>query len=240
MNPVSVKNKVMEDEVPIREEPVVGSKKLFIVFGGIAAGIGMPPFEFYKSSKILNHNRIFIRDLRQSWYHSGLPSISDSIDGTRKHIETLITRYSPTETVMIGNSMGGFAAILFASLIGDIRAIAFAPQTFIGPYKRLRYHDNRWRAQIFRTYKRNLFNEKFYDLSKLNQSTKWEAEIFVSRASQLDLIHAMNLEDVPQVSIRVYDSGGHELVKHLRDSGELQDILINKKQRGVLGDRGDV
>jgi hypothetical protein len=32
----------------------------------------------------------------------------------------------PEETVMVGNSMGGFTAILFALLIGDSRAVAFA------------------------------------------------------------------------------------------------------------------
>ena len=47
----------MGDNDPILEEPVDGSQKLFIIFGGIASGIAMPPFEFYQSSKILEANR---------------------------------------------------------------------------------------------------------------------------------------------------------------------------------------
>lgn len=38
---------------------------LYIFFGGIRAGIAMPPFEFYNSSRIINENKIFIRDISQ-------------------------------------------------------------------------------------------------------------------------------------------------------------------------------
>lgn len=54
----------MEDTEPIKVEYVPDSQKLFIIFGGIAAGIGMPPFEFCKASNILSETRVFVRDLR--------------------------------------------------------------------------------------------------------------------------------------------------------------------------------
>ena len=38
-------------------ELVPASRSLYLVFGGIAAGIGMPPFEFYRSSAILGESR---------------------------------------------------------------------------------------------------------------------------------------------------------------------------------------
>lgn len=39
---------------PIIKEFNVKSKSLYIFFGGINARIGMPPFEFYNSAKILD------------------------------------------------------------------------------------------------------------------------------------------------------------------------------------------
>jgi len=40
----------------------LNGSNLYIFFGGIAAGIVMPPFEFYSASKIIDENKIFIRD----------------------------------------------------------------------------------------------------------------------------------------------------------------------------------
>ena len=61
-------------------------RNLYIFFGGIVAGIAMPPLEFYNSSKIIDESKIFIRDLAQCWYQDGLPSISKDIYGTAGHI----------------------------------------------------------------------------------------------------------------------------------------------------------
>lgn len=49
-----------------------GSDSLYLFFGGIQAGIAMPPFEFYQASGIFNENKLFLRDFAQSWYHAGL------------------------------------------------------------------------------------------------------------------------------------------------------------------------
>ena len=220
----------MGDEPPILEERQEGSKKLFIIFGGVAAGIAMPPFEFYQSSKILTENRVFVRDVRQAWYHAGLPGTSTDIATTRDYLQDLIARYAPQETVMVGNSMGGFAAMLFAALIGNVRAVAFAPQTFIGPRLRWKYRDRRWRKQILGTYMRSLRREKFYDLATLTDTRPWQVDIYVSASHRLDMAHADHVRSLPQVTVHEYAEGGHKLVKHLRDIGELPRILLGKTE----------
>jgi pimeloyl-ACP methyl ester carboxylesterase len=216
----------MQDTLSIKEEPVEGSKKLYIIFGGKNAGIGIPPFEFYNASKILEENKVFVRDFKQSWYHLGLSGISNDIHTTKNHLKQIIERYSPQETILIGNSMGGFAAILFASLLSNCHAIAFAPQTFINPIKRFKHRDKRWNREILRTYKNTLFRRKYFDLSRLCQDDpNWHADIIVSNNHPLDLAHARNLLSMPQVSIHEYNFSGHRIVKELRDRGQLGNIL---------------
>lgn len=218
----------MGDQDPILEEPVEGSQKLFIIFGGIASGIVMPPFEFYQSSKILDHNRVFVRDFKQSWYHAGLPGISKDLEGTRRCLTEIIERYAPDETVMVGNSMGGFAAILFASLIGDSRAVAFAPQTFIGPRLRWKHRDRRWKGLIYRTYMRTLFSERHFDLAALPENGHWRADVHYASTHVLDRIHGQNLANRDHITLHEHPEGGHKLVKHLRDTGQLPKILLGK------------
>ncbi|QJD30336.1 alpha/beta fold hydrolase [Methylococcus geothermalis] len=215
------------DTSPVLEELIPGSRKLYLTFGGMQGALGIPPFEFYQSSRILNESRVFFRDLSQTWYHAGLPGISSNIPETARYIETIIDKSSADEIIYLGNSMGGYAAILFAALIGHGRVVSFSPQTFISPSQRRAAGDRRWRSKVLRTYGAALFKPKFFDLRAVMEKAGANnpIEIFVSSLDALDLVHARNLERFRNVRITVRDLGGHNLVKHLRDSGELQLIL---------------
>ena len=61
--------------------------RLYIFFGGIVAGIGIPVFEFYNASKILDENKIFARDFSQCWYQNGLLEISQDIQSTADYLK---------------------------------------------------------------------------------------------------------------------------------------------------------
>lgn len=212
---------------PIEIELSTNGSSLYIFFGGMAAGIAMPPFEFYNSSKILDEHKIFIRDLSQCWYQDGLPDISRDIDSTADYIDHHIKEIGPDKTFFVGNSMGGYAAILFANLIRTGEAIAFAPQTFISPVLRLKHKDFRWRKRIWRTYRKSLLKRKVWDLrpllSGLDGSQK--VSIFVSKGSRLDHIHASHIRDIAGVHVYEFETGGHGIVRLLRDEGKLPEIM---------------
>jgi len=217
----------MQNNSPVEKLIVPGSQKLYVIFGGIAAGLNMPPFEFYKSAQILNENKLFLRDLHQCWYHKGLDGISTDIDSTAIYLENEIGALQPNELFFIGNSMGGYAAMLFSTLIGYGNAIAFAPQTFISPCQRIKYRDFRWAKQIFKTYSSNGFKSRFWDLKVLLEKQKKDQvfSIYVSSVYRLDRIHAEHLEKIPGVKVYKIDSDSHSIVKILRDNGELPKIL---------------
>ncbi len=214
-----------ETEKAVMVNIVEDSKQLYFIFGGIAAGMGIPPFEFSKASNILGENRIFVRDLKQNWYNTGLPNISSNIDQTRSYLESLIEEHSPESVIMIGNSMGGFAALLFSSMIKNTRAIAFAPQTFISPRKRFFAKDYRWLKEIAKTYLMCWNKKKVWDLSSLSPVKGWQATVLVSSTCELDMAHARNVQNMKGVDVVEFDFGGHSLVKSLRDRGELAKYL---------------
>ncbi len=209
----------------VRVDRVAGSETMYFIFGGILGGVGLPPFEFVRAASMLSDTRVFIRDLKQSWYQAGLVGISNDIEGTRQYIESLIAEVSPERVVMIGGSMGGFAAILFSGLVGNSRAIVFSPQTFISPCLKLRHCDYRWRSRILLTYWRGCSRTRVWDLAKLRPRAGWRVDIHVSRLDRLDCVHARHLGHMPGVHVVEYDHGGHGLVRSLRDSGQLSGIL---------------
>lgn len=213
---------------PVIEELVAGSRVLILIFGGRKGAMGMPTFEFYQSTAILNENRVFFRDLSQSWYHSGLTGITQDVHQTKDYIQTIIDRVKPSEIVFVGNSMGGFAAILFSTLLNIGRVVAFSPQTYIGFRKKLMARDFRWKYTTLKTYARSLYKPKYYDLHSLLQESdrQNEIDIHISTLEELDVNHSRNISQFSNVTVHEYDFGGHSLVKNLRDKGILKDILM--------------
>jgi len=215
----------MEKSVEI--ELSESGSNLYVFFGGIAAGIAMPVFEFYNASKILDDHKIFIRDLDQCWYQNGLQSISNNVYSTAEYIKNQIKCINARRVFFVGNSMGGYAAILFSCFVRGVDVIAFAPQTFISPNLLLKHRDLRWGKQILKTYKKSLLKRKVLDLRPLLLCSGYEKKIsvFVSKEDRLDCNHASHIKGIQGVNIYEFSGGGHGIVKSLRDQGLLPAIM---------------
>lgn len=224
----------MDKQSVILEKINPNSNKLYLIFGGIAAGIGMPPFEFYNSSKIINESKIFIRDLSQTWYQNGIPGMGKDVFEAGDFLRAKINKLEPKELYFVGNSMGGYASILFASMLGFGKVIAFAPQTFISPFKRTMNLDFRWIKQISKTYVTSRYKKHIWDLNPYLNTLKSNVEIhiFVSKNDRLDYLHANALENLESTYIHAFEVGGHRLVRHLRDIGVLSQIFSGEYLNG--------
>ena len=211
---------------------VEGSKKLYIFFGGIVAGIVIPPFEFFNASKLLQENKIFLRDFSQSWYHGGITGIGPNIEAIADYLRSEISSIAPAEVIFVGNSMGGYAAILFSTLTEYGRVIAFSPQTFIGQRLRNKYVDLRWAEQIARTHQLPFYRAEYEDLRAvlLSASSGCQVAIYVAADYQLDCHHANYISDIAGVHIHTVQGQGHEIIKNLRDTGKLAHIMVSASQ----------
>ena len=94
-----------------------GHKTTFVFFGGLAGEIGIPRFEFVNITKDLPINQMFVRDFHQAWYSWGLGKSETTFDGSMAEILKHLNSFSSGRTVFVGNSIGGFAAILFGNLL---------------------------------------------------------------------------------------------------------------------------
>lgn len=210
----------------VSESLVPGADRLYFFFGGIAGAIGMPPFEFYRAASILDDSKVFLRDPAQAWYQRGLPGIGPDILAVGDYLQQTIARARASRVTFVGNSMGGFAAILFCALLKQGRAVAFAPQTFVSTRLRQAHGDTRWSAQIDAMHASGNPRDR-YELRPWieQQHSGTRADIYVSRRDALDSAHADQLAGLPQVAIHRFPVGGHGLVRWLRDQGQLAEIL---------------
>ena len=108
------------------------SDKLIISFGGCALQFGdILPFEFFNflNKHFPSYDKYFFIDKSLKWYHHGIDGISSNIEQTIIYIKNIIKKYK--EVIFIGTSDGGYASILFGSLLDVDIVLAFVPQTVI-------------------------------------------------------------------------------------------------------------
>lgn len=166
---------------------------------------GIPPFEFLKSLNewFPQYDKKFIIDIHQCWYHKGIGGLSSSIDETKVVLEKLIEGYK--KVIFLGVSAGGYAAILFGSLLKIRNVVAFSPQTVLSnpvvqKYKNLcGFIDE---TTVYSLYGDPLINKKKDPLHHIS--------------------HLQNIQAFPNVHV-VYKRNMN--IREMRDNGELFQIL---------------
>ena len=217
-------------ESGVLEDMEAPSPVLAVAFGGIAMSVGgIPPFEFFR---VLNEaepaKKLLLRDRSQSWYHRGVDGFADDIAGVEAALRQIVEREQPRKLVMLGASAGGYAALLFGRLLGAAEIHAFGPQTFIGPGLRLRHLDYRWGRLWLSLMLSGRYQPRYGDLYRVFKRTPSEGSRVVVHycdSDRFDNAHARRLGRHPDVELRRYDEGGHFIVKHLRDTGQLKPLL---------------
>ena len=105
---------------------------IIISFGGCKSKLGgILPFECLRSLQdwFPRVDLKFIIDKNFAHYHKGIDGVSTNIDDTINFIRNKILGYK--KVIFVGISAGGYAAILFGSLLNVNHVVAFVPQTIL-------------------------------------------------------------------------------------------------------------
>ena len=170
-------------------------------FGGIL------PFEFlnYLSSIYKNScDLIFFIDKEQCWYHKGIKDITNTIDETVVFLNNIIKDGNYDKIIFMGNSGGGYGAILFGSLCNNVtNVISFIPQTIIN----------------------NPINSNYSNLKNIiNENTKYFlcGDITIEDINDIHHIsHCENIECFKNVEICKHE---YFDIKKLRDNGFIKKL----------------
>ena len=181
-------------------------KTLIISFAGHNKLFGgMPRFEFANllNTNFANTDRYFYVDNKMDLYHKGISGITKSVDETCEYLKKEIADYE--NVVFIGISAGGYAAILFGSLLHINHVLAFIPQT-------LRTRQN--------------IDEKYRDIAPyINDKTQYHLYGDLSITNEQDYHHISQCERIS------YHANVHLVkkeqfnIKKMRDDGELLTVL---------------
>lgn len=106
------------------------SDRMVVVFGGVQHNLGGVPMDEFTGSvsEAGETHVVFVNDLKCTWYST--PGLSEQIVET---ISNLVKSHSISDLRTVGNSMGGYGAVLFAGRLGVKRALAISPQVSMHP-----------------------------------------------------------------------------------------------------------
>jgi hypothetical protein len=186
------------------------SNKLIVAFGSLFRNtIDQIRFEFVNTinKTFPNYSRLYLIDTGQCWYHKGLKGHTHNIGSTIRYLRNIINKYS--EVTFIGISMGGYAAILFGSLLNIKNVIAFMPQTIIN-------------SRHTKTVKNKFFNLKKF----INNTTNYQiyGDLSCPAGRNHSINHCNNINIYDNVTLITRDKLN---MKEIRDSGELENIIKN-------------
>ena len=219
----------LEDySAPISSDLASRSSTLLLAFGGMKGKLDIPPFEFFSLTEGMPVKRVFVRDLRQAWYHRGVPRHGGTITAVAADLERLIERQGVDRLVIAGTSAGGYAALLFGTLLGAETVLSFGPQTVIDLGALEEIGDHRWDERLLPLTAAGALQEDWTDLrtalpGKARVATRHQ--IYFDASFPLDRLHAERLADVEGVALHGVEGGDHRVAQKMRQTGQLQAVL---------------
>ena len=178
------------------------SKKLIIAF----TSRGPMRFQHVNLLRDCKSDRLYVRDVSDAWYNKGLKFLTTDIDSTVEYLKNLSKNYS--EICCIGSSSGGYAALLFGSLLQAKKILAFSPQTLIPRGKP--FTDEKLLTGI---------DKKYFDIKPFI-NTACDIKIFYSNEYRYDMESAIRLKNFSNIQLRPFDFGeNHNVVPFLIKNG---------------------
>lgn len=217
-----------------------------VISFGFVAWDKRPEFDFYGRLKKLEQtagspiNKILVRDCSNTWYQRNIPGLGNSITDVTDHLRKIIAAIAPGRVITIGQSMGGYAAVMFGTLLNVDKIIAFGPLSFLNSKEALTYHDHRW-LTVMQAIESNPPSVWHPDLPTLYRQMHSKSELHVffgtkpdegaSESVNLDVLHAFRYAALPNCHLHPFPASGHAVVQHLIDTRRINGILA----KNILG-----
>lgn len=195
-----------------------------------AGSEGRVPFEFFNLVAGEPVGKVFVRDLDQAFYQRGVRGLGTSVDQVASGLRGLIGERS--RIVFVGQSAGGFGAMLFGALMGVDEVLAFSPQTFLSPWWRRRHHDDRWPAEVARARHGAGWRLRNLDVRPGLRAAKGRVTVnlYYGDQNRLDEVHCRHLERLPGVQLHPVATGSHAVARRMRENATLREV-VNRSLR---------
>jgi hypothetical protein len=189
-----------------QNEPI--SSTIVVSFAGHGLKFGgnpRPEFRNFLSKNFPGVDVLLLVDYNCRCYHQGLKGLTSNVDETANYIQNIIIGYK--KVIFVGVSAGGYASILFGSLLKVNDVIAITPQTKL---------------------KAVFFDDTYRDLTNLiNSTTNYILIADTSVEHPEHMHHISHCERIEHYANVVVLRKNKVYVGLMRDDGSLLEVFQN-------------
>ena len=210
----------LDSDLQVVERP--GSKTVIFAFCGRKHHIGLPLWLFQRWMSGLGASVVYLRDFNDSHYVRGVRSIG-SQERTASELDRLAGMLGAERVLCLGNSSGGYGAMLYGLGIGAEKVIGFSGATNLEPG--FNVHLNRAAAAL--ALEQALPDAKL-DLRELYLAASRPPRTLLIYGEQAwdDRIHAEHMAGAPGVQLAPMEGhAGHGTVAELIHRGRFASLL---------------
>jgi len=159
-------------------------------------------YEWYSTRIQKAHKHIYVRDVFKQWYLTG---INSEINSPERLLEFLQQETKGYQIITVGSSSGGYAAILYGSLLKAMKVLAFNPQFELESL--LTTSEECIDPLIFRYKDSPMY--KYYDLKKWMDTKTVDIFYFYSTKSTWDKVQFEHTKDIPDIHRIAFSTTHH-------------------------------
>lgn len=177
-------------------------------------------------------NVILVRDVANFWYQHGVTGLGPDVHTAAVTLRDMIARLKPSAVGTVGQSMGGYAAVLFGALLNVGQVLAFGALSYLRSDWARRDDDTRWLA-VMEALDRHPPAHRYDDLPALLASrVKASALQLVygtgpeaSGPPNRDLLHAVRYAELPNAQVETIAQAPHAVVEWLIQQGRIDAYM---------------
>lgn len=210
----------VDSDVQLVERP--GSKLVIFAFCGRKQHIGMPLWLFQRWLSRLRAHVVYLRDFDNNHFLGGVRSLG-SQEATVIAMDHLVSKLGVERVLCLGNSSGGYGAMLYGLRIGAEKVLSFSGASSLDPAFNL--HLNRAEAAIA---VKQAYPDARLDLREAYLGASRPPRTLLVYGAQAwdDRIHAEHMAGAPGIELLpVDDYKGHGTVAELVHRGRFGALL---------------
>lgn len=179
-------------------------------------------------------NRIMLRDRSNQWYLRGVDGVGNSPTQVVDRLNYIIAAMMPSQVWCIGESMGGFAAIMYGILLNASRIVSFGSLSTFSPSFASQYRDLRWHSIMKRlgedpisitTDLPTLAHHYGFD-NPLHIVVGTSAGAQAPESINLDVMHSQRFAGLSSVHYHYYPEGEHAVTAWLASNRQFDALLM--------------
>lgn len=183
-----------------------------LVFTGMRGAMGgHQAIEFPRLASARGEPVIFVSDLRISWY-----TAPGQVERIRREVEAYCAAQGIQELRTLGNSMGGYGAILFSTVLPVCTVAAFVPQIRMTPDVLAMPH---WQRSVSR-----IGPSVVRDLNDRMAASRAQFTLIFGDQDIDDRLHTAALRPAPNVDVLVLPGVDHDAARWLKTRGMLEPL----------------